>query len=82
MFMTMCHGTFNYLSEVRILRPFLHSWRADNFWLHAVGGWTMVVWTLLHVWSLFLPSAFHGYKNVAVGGPVQLPLQVCVCTHA
>lgn len=76
MFITMCHGTFNRLSEVEMLRPFLYGWRADNFWLHTIGGWTMGAWTLLHVWSLFLPSMFHGFKNVAVGGVIELPLQV------
>eukprot|EP00903_Cladosiphon_okamuranus_P016206 g14954.t1 len=76
MFITMCHGTFNYLSEVQMLRPFLYSWRADNFWLHAIGGWTIGAWTLVHVWSLFLPSMFHGFKNVVVGGYINLPLQM------
>ena len=76
MFITMCHGTWNYLSEIRMLRPFLYSWRADNFWLHTIGGWTIGAWTLSHVWSLFLPSMFNGYKNVIVGGSIDLPLQV------
>ncbi|CAM9174985.1 unnamed protein product [Ectocarpus sp. 4 AP-2014] len=76
MFITMCHGTWNYLSEVQVLRPFLYAWRTDNFWLHSIGGWTMGIWTMLHVYSLLLPSIFHGFKNVAVGGPVELPLQV------
>ncbi|CAM9569749.1 unnamed protein product [Ectocarpus fasciculatus] len=76
MFITMCHGTWNFLSEVQVLRPFLYAWRTDNFWLHTIGGWSMGIWTMLHVYSLFLPSMFHGFKNVAVGGPVELPFQV------
>ncbi|CBN79562.1 hypothetical protein Esi_0011_0129 [Ectocarpus siliculosus] len=76
MFITMCHGTWNFLSEVQVLRPFLYAWRTDNFWLHSIGGWTMGIWTMLHVYSLLLPSLFHGFKNVAVGGPVELPFQV------
>ncbi|CAN0302663.1 unnamed protein product [Ectocarpus sp. 12 AP-2014] len=76
MFITMCHGTWNFLSEVQVLRPFLYAWRTDNFWLHSIGGWTMGIWTMLHVYSLLLPSIFHGFKNVAVGGPVELPFQV------
>ncbi|CAN0216584.1 unnamed protein product, partial [Ectocarpus sp. 6 AP-2014] len=76
MFITMCHGTWNFLSEVQVLRPFLYAWRTDNFWLHSIGGWAMGIWTMLHVYSLLLPSMFHGFKNVAVGGPVELPFQV------
>lgn len=76
MFITMCHGTWNLLSEVPMLRRLLYSWRADNIWLHTIGGWTLAAWTVLHVWSLFLPSMFHGFRNVAVGGPFDVPLQV------
>lgn len=47
----MCHGAFNHLSEVQMLRPFLYSWRADNLWLHAIGGWTIGARTLVHVYS-------------------------------
>ncbi|CAN0513506.1 unnamed protein product, partial [Ectocarpus sp. 8 AP-2014] len=47
-----------------------------NAWLHAIGGWTLGVVTLLHVWSLFLPSMFHGYQNKVVGGSFDIPLQV------
>ncbi|CAM9533486.1 unnamed protein product [Ectocarpus sp. 6 AP-2014] len=75
-FITMCHGTWNWLSEINMLRSLLYSWRADNAWLHAIGGWTLGVVTLLHVWSLFLPSMFHGYQNKVVGGPFDIPLQV------
>lgn len=59
-----------------MLRPFLYAWRADNFWLHTIGGWTIGVWTLAHVWSLFLPSMFNGFENVVVGGFINFPLQV------
>lgn len=76
MFITMCHGTWNYLSDVEKLRPFLYNWRDDNFWLHTVGGWTIGIWIVAHVWSLMLPSIFDGFKNVVVGGPVDVPLQV------
>eukprot|EP00904_Undaria_pinnatifida_P008090 jgi/Undpi1/4410/HiC_scaffold_17.g07765.m1 len=77
MFSTMCHGSWNYLSEVDALRPFLYGWRADNYWLHALGGWSIGVWTLLHVWSLLLPSMFHGYTNEKVPGVFTwLPPQV------
>ena len=64
----MCHGTWNFLSEVEVLRPFLYAWRGDNAWLHSVGGWTIGVWILLHVWSLLFPSIFHGFHNVNAGG--------------
>ena len=76
MFATMCHGTWNYLSEVEIFRPFLYRWRTDNQWLHAVGGWTMGFWIVVHVWLLFLPWLADGYKNVKVGGDLGWPLQV------
>lgn len=72
----MCHGTFNLLSEVRFLEGFMYSWRQDNIWLHEIGGWVMGFWTVLHVWSLFLPSVFHGFKNVVRGGEWGYPLQV------
>ena len=68
MFATMCHGTWNYLSEVEALQILLYGWRADNFWLHTVGGWSIGVWVIAHVWSLLLPSIFHGFKNVKVPG--------------
>ena len=68
LFATMCHGTWNFLSEVEVLRPFLYAWRGDNAWLHSVGGWTIGVWTLLHVWSLLFPSIFHGFRNVNAEG--------------
>ncbi|CAM9357300.1 unnamed protein product, partial [Ascophyllum nodosum] len=76
MFLTMCHGTWNYLSEVEIFRPFLYRWRNDNRWLHTVGGWTMGIWIVVHVWSLMLPWLADGYKNVKVGGDLEWPLQV------
>lgn len=76
MFLTMCHGTWNSLSEVRILRPFLHNWREDNYWLHTIGGWTMGGLTIAHVWSLMLPSLFHGYANRAIPGQIDFPAQV------
>ncbi|CAM9357224.1 unnamed protein product, partial [Ascophyllum nodosum] len=76
MFLTMCHGTWNYLSEVEIFRPFLYRWRNDNQWLHTVGGWTMGFWIVVHVWLLFLPWLANGYKNVKVGGDLGWPLQV------
>ncbi|CAM9470777.1 unnamed protein product, partial [Sphacelaria rigidula] len=78
MFITMCHGTWNYLSEVEVLKPYLYSWREDNFWLHTVGGWTMGIWVILHVWSLFLPSIFNGYQNVVVGGTFSIPAQIAL----
>lgn len=34
------------------------------------------VWTIAHVWSLILPSMFHGYTNKAVPGRIDLPAQV------
>lgn len=71
MFLTMCHGTFNKLSEVPFLRPYLYSWRDDNFWLHRIGGWVMGIAIVLHVWVLILPSIFSGYKNRTLGGGVQ-----------
>lgn len=76
LFITMCHGTWNYLSEVHCLRSFLYAWRDDNFWLHGIGGWTIGIWIIAHVWSLILPSIFDGYTNRMQGGPVELPLQV------
>ncbi|CAN0436565.1 unnamed protein product [Ascophyllum nodosum] len=78
MFLTMCHGTWNYLSEVEMFRPFLYRWRDDNQWLHTIGGWTMGIWVLLHVWSLLLPSMVDGYENLKVGGEIGWPLQVAL----
>ncbi|CAM9715253.1 unnamed protein product, partial [Laminaria digitata] len=79
MFLTMSHGTWNYLSEVEKLRPYLYGWRGDNFWLHTVGGWSIGIWVIAHVWSLLLPSLFHGYANVKIPGefgwlPPQVPI--------
>lgn len=68
LFSTMCHGTWNYLSEVAVLRPYLYAWRGDNSWLHSIGGWTIGIWTILHVWSLLFPSIFHGFTNVNAEG--------------
>ena len=73
----MCHGSWNWLSEVEALRPFLYGWRGDNFWLHTIGGISIGIWVILHVWSLLLPSMVHGYKNVEVPGEFGwLPPQV------
>lgn len=76
MFLTMCHGTWNALSELSALKLFLHNWREDNFWLHTIGGWTIGVLTIAHVWSLLLPSIFHGYANRAIPGMIDYPAQV------
>lgn len=76
MFATVCHGTWNYLSEVSILGPYLYAWRDDNLWLHAIGGYTIAVCTVVHVWSLLLPSIFSGYENQVVPGRLTFPAQV------
>lgn len=72
----MCHGTWNYLSEVELLRPLLYSWRDDNLWMHSIGGWAMGIWIVFHVWALMLPSIFQGFENVSMGGKVVPPVQV------
>lgn len=78
MFLTVSHCTWNFLSERKFLKPYLYDWRTDNLWLHTVGGWTLGVWTIAHVYSLFLPSIFNGFRNAHVTGkfgwPAQIPL--------
>ena len=76
MFLTVCHCTWNWLAERRYLKRFLYTWREDNLWIHKIAGWSIVLWTLAHMWSLFLPSIFHGYQNVHVSGPFEFMAQV------
>ncbi|CAM9744602.1 unnamed protein product [Chrysoparadoxa australica] len=76
MFFTMCHGTWNALASTKLLRPWLYNIREDNLWLHKVAGIFMGFWTVLHVWSLFLPSLLDGYTNFVYGGPFEWPANV------
>lgn len=76
MFLTVCHCTWNYLSERKHLKRFLYTWREDNLWVHRIAGWILAGWTLAHMWSLFLPSIFNGFQNVHVKGSLTWPAQI------
>jgi hypothetical protein len=58
--------------------PFFQNVADDNKRLHRIGGWTLGVVIIMHVWSLFLPSIAHGYANVFQQLPfsVEWPAQV------
>ena len=78
MFMTMCHSSWNALASYsNITRSFLWNVKADNIALHSLVGKTVGVCTVLHVWSLLLPSIFSGYENtLTTGEPFTWPAQI------
>ena len=66
-FLTMCHCSFNFLAAWNTrTRSFFWNVKEDNLYLHAIFGWIAGICTVVHVWSLFLPSIFDGYTNVMV----------------
>ena len=76
LFLTMCHCTWNSLAGLPRLRGFLGNVRADNQKLHRWGGLVCGVCTVIHVWSLFLPSVLNGYTNKFVNEePFSWPAQ-------
>jgi hypothetical protein len=97
LFLTMCHSLFNILATSPYptflqpymsmrLPPILYNYKNDNTYVHSIAGTVTAVCTVIHVWSLFLPSMFDGdFKNVLVhpgdvGESVPLPLQVSLGT--
>ncbi|GMH70604.1 hypothetical protein TrRE_jg12047 [Triparma retinervis] len=97
LFLTMCHSLFNiiatspyptFLQPYMSMRlpPILYNYKNDNTYVHSIAGTVTAVCTVIHVWSLFLPSMFDGdFKNVLVhpgdvGESVSLPLQVSLGT--
>jgi len=95
LFLTMCHSFYNimatspyplslhpYLSR---LPPLLWNYRSDNTRVHSIAGTVTSVCTVVHVWSLFLPSVLDSFSNVLVrpsdvGEKVSLPLQMSLGT--
>ena len=80
MFLTVSHCTWNWLSERKPFKRYLYDWRGDNLWLHTVGGWALGIWTTIHMYTLLLPSIFHGFRNVHVTGIIGWPAQVSLGT--
>ncbi len=79
LFLTMCRNSFNILSV--IFPRFLWNVQEDNMRLHVLGGKVIGVCTVLHVWSLLLPTMFHSYSAVIINKePFSLPAQVSLGT--
>jgi hypothetical protein len=88
-FLTTCHATFNMLATLPFFQQahpaFLCNVKSDNVALHSLAGKIVGFCTVVHVYSLLLPSILSGYANVLVhpgdvGETLTLPLQVALGT--
>eukprot|EP00966_Prymnesium_polylepis_P328015 7383830-Prymnesium_polylepis.2 len=73
---TRMHSLMHVLRESRLLARFVDMSDCDNAndRMHLWWGLLVCVFTLVHVWSIFLPSMMNGYSMEVKAGTFEYPL--------
>ena len=69
LFVTMMHTSYNYISDKNIPFIDMHGWQEVNSRIHTIMGWGTAVMMVPHVWSVFFPVIFNGWRTVYFAPP-------------